>query len=413
LTKYELRFKCCISKFIYTLVPSNCFKIGSMIKSYPITLQKPHFINFSRILTTAVTLVFLFSTAAFSTEGENRFTQKDLRLGQRLFKGLVPFESGTFDCSSCHYITVPKEIDWNPSAYDLALAWLEEGGTDIYNIMNSPTSTRLLQEHEGMSITREEELLLKAYLTHVAETGLGELKPYPIRMFSFWILGLLMALAVVDLLFTRKIPYRIIHIVILVVGIGVHGSFAHQEAVRVGRTQGYAPDQPIKFSHQIHAGENEIDCRYCHFTADFSLSGGIPSNNVCLNCHGVIRTGTLSGNFEINKIHRAEKLGQAIRWVRIHKLPDHSFFSHAQHVNVAGLDCSECHGAVEEMHIVRQVEDLSMGWCINCHRETNVPFLENEYYKSFWTLHEQVKAGTVDSVSASRLGGLNCMKCHY
>jgi hypothetical protein len=217
----------------------------------------------------------------------------------------------------------------------------------------------------------------------------------------------------VDLVITRKVRYRFIHIVILVAGIGVHGSFAYEEATRIGRTQGYAPDQPIKFSHKIHAGDNEIDCRYCHYTADFSLSGGIPSNNVCLNCHGVIRTGTLSGNFEINKIHRAEKLGQAIRWIRIHKLPDHSFFSHAQHVNVAGLDCQECHGAVEEMHIVRQVEDLSMGWCIDCHRETKVPFFENEYYKSFHALHEQVKAGAVDSITASRVGGLNCMKCHY
>lgn len=384
-----------------------------MIKNYPVTLKKPRLIAFPRKIVYALALIIFVVTAAHSAAEESSFTQKDLRLGQRLFMGLIPFESGTFDCSSCHYVTVPEEIDWNPSAYDLAMAWLEEDGTDIYNVMNNPVSMRLMEDHKGISITREEERLLQAYLTHVAETGLGELKPYPIRTFTFWILGLFMALALVDLLFTKKIPYKVVHVAILVIGIGVHGSFAHQEAVRVGRHQGYAPDQPIKFSHQIHAGENEIDCRYCHFTADFSLSGGIPSNNVCLNCHGVIRNGTNSGSFEINKIHRAEKLGQAIRWIRIHKLPDHSFFSHAQHVNVAGLDCSECHGAVEEMHIVKQVEDLSMGWCINCHRDTKVPFLENEYYKSFWALHEQVRSGVVDSVTASRVGGLKCMKCHY
>lgn len=384
-----------------------------MIKNYPFTLKKPRLIAFPRKILCALALIIFVGTTVSSAEQEGDFTQKDLRLGQRLFKGLIPFESGTFDCSSCHYVIIPEEIDWNPSAYDLALAWLEEDGTDIYNVMNNPVSMRLMEDHEGMSITREEERLLQAYLTYVAETGPGELKPYPIRTFTFWILGLFMALALVDLLFTKKIPYKVVHVAILVIGIGIHGSFAHQEAVRVGRHQGYAPDQPIKFSHQIHAGENEIDCRYCHFTADFSLSGGIPSNNVCLNCHGVIRTGTLSGNFEINKIHRAEKMGQAIRWIRIHKLPDHSFFSHAQHVNVAGLDCSECHGAVEEMHIVKQVEDLSMGWCINCHRDTKVPFFENEYYKSFRALHEQVRSGAVDSVTAARIGGLNCMKCHY
>ena len=384
-----------------------------MTKNYPITLQKPGYFTFSNFFHVVMVLMFLLNAKPFSAFGEGNNQTKDLRLGQRLFKGLIPFESGTFDCSSCHYVTIPEEIDWNPSAYDLAIAWVEDGGTDIYNIMNNPTSARLMEEHMGMSITREEERLLQVYLAHVAETGPGELKPYPVRFFTFWILGLLMALAMVDLLFTRKIPYRIVHVAILVVGLGVHGSFAHQEAVRVGRTQGYAPDQPIKFSHKIHAGDNEIDCRYCHFTADFSISGGIPSNNVCLNCHGVIRTGTLSGSFEINKIHRAEKTGKAIRWIRIHKLPDHSFFSHAQHVNVAGLDCSECHGAVEEMHILKQVEDLSMGWCINCHRDTKVPFFENEYYKSYKALHDKVKSGGIDPVTASQVGGLNCMKCHY
>lgn len=370
-----------------------------------IRIIRPHLILF----------ILLILGVALRAEGneENGYSKKDLRLGQRLFLGLKPFESGTFDCSSCHYTAVPEEINWNPSAYDLAIAWLEEGGTDIYNVMNNPGSARLMADHKGMTITREEERLLQVYFTHLAEDGLKGLKPYPIRTFTFWIAGILMALALIDLLFTRKLKYRIVHIVILVTGLGIHGSFARQEAIRIGRTLGYAPDQPIKFSHKIHAGDNEIDCRYCHFTADFSISGGIPSNNVCLNCHNVVRTGTLSGSFEINKIHRAEKTGKPVRWIRIHKLPDHSFFSHAQHVNVAGLECQQCHGPVEEMHIVKQVEDLSMGWCINCHRETKVPFLENEYYKSFWELHEQVKSGSVDSVTASRVGGLKCMKCHY
>jgi hypothetical protein len=384
-----------------------------MIKAYPISQKKPGFINLSRPLLFAVAFTFFICPAAFSAESEDGFTKKDLRIGQRLFMGLIPFESETFDCSSCHYLVIPEEINWNPSAYDLAKAWLEEDGTDIYDVMNNPVSVRLMEDHQGMSITEEEERLLQAYFTHIAETGPGELQSYPIRSFAFWILGLLMLLALVDLIITKRIRYRIIHVAILVIGVGVHGSFAYEEATRIGRTQDYAPDQPIKFSHKIHAGDNQIDCRYCHFTADFSLSGGIPSNNVCLNCHGVIRNGTNSGSFEINKIHRAEKTGEPVRWICIHKLPDHSFFSHAQHVNVAGLDCAECHGAVEEMHIVRQVEDLSMGWCLDCHRETKVPFFENEYYESFHALHEQVKAGAVDSITASQVGGLKCMKCHY
>jgi hypothetical protein len=360
-----------------------------------------------------LTFMLVHSSVLMAADEGASYSTKDLRMGQRLFKGLVPFESGTFDCSSCHYVGSPEEIDWNPSAYDLAKAWLEEGGTNIYEVMNNPASLRLMEEHKGMSITWEEEHYLQAFLAHKAETGPVEMQAYPIRMFIFWIFGLLMALAVIDLLITRKIPYKVVHIIILVVGLGVHGMFAHEEAVRIGRTQDYAPDQPIKFSHKIHAGENEIDCRYCHYTADFSLSGGIPSNNVCLNCHGVIRNGTNSGAFEINKIHRAEKTGVPVRWIRIHKLPDHSFFSHAQHANVAGIECQDCHGPVEEMHIVKQVEDLSMGWCINCHRDTEVPFFTNEYYKSYHVFHEKVKNGEIDRVTASDLGGLNCMKCHY
>lgn len=384
-----------------------------MVKNYPTTLNKTRFLPHFRLFYFALLLLLCISRSAFSADTEDNASKKDLRLGQRLFMGLIPFESGTFDCSSCHYFKIPEEINWNPSAYDLAKAWLEDGGTDIYNVMNNPVSLRLLEDHKGMKITREEERLLQIYLVHVAEEGPGELQAYPVRTFTFWIVGFLMALALIDLLFTRKIPYRIIHIIILIVGIGIHGAFAYEEAVNIGRTQGYAPDQPIKFSHKIHAGDNQIDCRYCHFTADYSLSGGIPSNDLCLNCHGVIRTGTNSGSFEINKIHRAAKTGEPVRWVRIHKLPEHSFFSHAQHANVAGIECQKCHGPVEEMHILRQHEDLSMGWCINCHRETAVPFMENDYYKSYQKLHEQVKSGVLDSITASQLGGLNCMKCHY
>ncbi len=384
-----------------------------MTKPYLTTQRTTHFITVSRLFCCFVTLLILFSMHVMADQAQGQPSKKDLRLGQRLFMGLVNFESGKFDCSSCHYIAVPEEINWNPSAYDLAMAWLEEGGTDIYKVMNNPVSARLEKDHKGMSITREEERLLQVYLTHVAEAGLGRLKPYPVRTFIFWIMGFLMALALIDLLFTRKVRYKIIHIIILIIGISIHSGYAHVEAVRIGRTKDFAPDQPIKFSHKIHAGDNKIDCRYCHFTADYSLSGGIPSNNVCLNCHNVIRNGTNSGSFEISKIHRAAKTSEPVRWVRIHKLPDHSFFSHAQHVNVARIECQKCHGAVEEMHILKQVEDLSMGWCINCHRDTKVPFLENEYYKSFDDLYEQARSGAVDSVTASRLGGIKCMKCHY
>jgi hypothetical protein len=345
---------------------------------------------------------------------KGRYTTQEIRRGERLFKGLIPFSSGTHDCSSCHYYNAQQEINWNPSAHDLAEVWSENPDYNIIDFMNNPFSARLLEDHAGMTITALENHLLEAYYSTLVDQGKPRLYASPMRAAIFWGVGFLMLLAIIDLVFTRKIPFKFIHIIILFTGIGIHGQIAMAEAQALGRTPGFAPDQPIKFSHLIHAGENQIDCRYCHFTADYSISANIPSNNVCMNCHNVILNGTNSGSFEINKIHRAAASGRPVEWIRIHKLPDHSFFSHAQHANVARLDCSECHGAVEEMHILRQVEDLSMGWCLRCHRSTNVDFTDNPYYENYYEhIHELIRSGEIDGITSARLGGEDCMKCHY
>ena len=179
----------------------------------------------------------------------------------------------------------------------------------------------------------------------------------------------------------------------------------------VGVDQGYQPVQPIAFSHKIHAGENKVDCQYCHSSAKHSKHSGIPSVNVCMNCHkniaevaegteveynGVIlRKNELDK--EIQKIYDAagwdaenlEYTGETkpIKWIRIHNLPDHVNFVHAQHVTVAGVDCKQCHGPVEEMDEMYQYSPLTMGWCIDCHRETNVDLKGNPYYEK---IHKQL-----------------------
>jgi hypothetical protein len=187
-----------------------------------------------------------------------------------------------------------------------------------------------------------------------------------------------------------------------------------EDAKALGRNQDYAPDQPIKFSHKVHATDNKIDCRYCHTGVDNSKSAIIPSANVCLNCHSIVREGRNSGKFEINKIHAAVENNKPIEWVRIHKLPDHVFFSHAQHVNVGKRECQECHGEVEQMHIVKQVEDLSMGWCLDCHDKTAVDFNYNNYYSNtFKELHLKLIEGQIDSVRVKDIGGRECARCHY
>ena len=208
--------------------------------------------------------------------------------------------------------------------------------------------------------------------------------------------------------------------------------FVYGFLMQVGLDQGYEPVQPIHYSHRIHAGDNGIDCKYCHSSARVSKHSGIPSLNVCMNCHKNIAEvapetyaeGQEFGvdyNLEIKKLYKAvgwddtnqKYTGETspVKWIRIHNLPDFAYFNHSQHVSVAGLECQTCHGPVEEMEIMYQYSPLTMGWCINCHRETNVKVKDNAYYTK---IHEQLsKKYGVEQLTAAQMGGLECGKCHY
>jgi len=211
---------------------------------------------------------------------------------------------------------------------------------------------------------------------------------------------------------------------------------------KVGVQQGYAPEQPINYSHKLHAGELGIDCQYCHSTASYSKSASIPSLNTCMNCHKGVQGTAEDGdniNPEIAKIYAAldynpegkpgEQYGpnrKAVKWVRIHNLPDLAYFNHSQHVKVGGLQCQECHGPIQDMEKVYQYSSLQMGWCIDCHRSKNIDVENNNYYEK---LHASVKKqlNSADSakyrkdyfkdgkliITPSMNGGTECAKCHY
>ena len=178
----------------------------------------------------------------------------------------------------------------------------------------------------------------------------------------------------------------------------------------VGVQQGYAPKQPIAFSHKIHAGQYEIDCKYCHIGVTKGKSATIPSVNICMNCHNQIKSGTLTGEGEIGKIVAAYENNKPIEWVRIHNLPDLAYFNHAQHVNVGGVECQTCHGPIETMDVVRQHSLLTMGWCIDCHRKTDVNTKGNAYYDKLVELHNK---SSKTPMKVEDEGGLECSKCHY
>lgn len=214
-------------------------------------------------------------------------------------------------------------------------------------------------------------------------------------------------------------------------------------AIEMGRQQNYQPEQPIFYSHKVHAGINQVNCLYCHAGAEKSRQAMIPSANVCMNCHMQINEYTseethplytaegvkVNGTEEIKKLYDYagwdEKTGtykrkpngeidsRPIPWTKIHNLADHVYFNHSQHVAVGKVQCQQCHGDIQNMDEVYQFSPLSMGWCINCHRQTKVQFESNNYYSIFEKYHKELKSGEREGVTVEDIGGLECQRCHY
>lgn len=235
--------------------------------------------------------------------------------------------------------------------------------------------------------------------------------------------------------FYRNKAYITFVILILFV---IGGYYLVEGAIGLGRTKDYQPEQPIFYSHKVHAGTNQISCLYCHGNSWESKHASVPSLNVCMNCHAAINEykgeklyredGTeVNGTDEIQKLYsftgydsKAGKYtqpGKPVEWIKIHNLPDHVFFSHAQHIRAGKVQCQTCHGPIQEMNEVKQFADLSMGWCINCHRNTKVNFPDssgnegNKFYSIYEKFHKDLKPG--DSITVEKIGGTECQKCHY
>lgn len=230
---------------------------------------------------------------------------------------------------------------------------------------------------------------------------------------TFIAMIVLVLISLFDLFVTKIVKWRWIHYVVIIIAVVIGGEVMFVEATSLGRQQYYQPDQPIWFSHKVHSGQNKIDCKYCHFTADKSMHAGIPPVQVCLNCHNQVKEGKITGTIEIAKIHEAYNNGEPIEWVKVHNLPDHVYFNHAQHVNIGKVDCNDCHGTVEKMDVIIQTEDLSMGWCIDCHRTRDVQFATNKFYDQYKKLHAEIKQGNKGRVKVTDIGGEDCQKCHY
>jgi cytochrome c553 len=236
----------------------------------------------------------------------------------------------------------------------------------------------------------------------------------------------------------NKVYITFLILVLFVLG----GYWVTEGAIGLGRQQNYQPVQPIFYSHKVHAGINQIACLYCHSNALDSKHATVPPLNVCMNCHAAINDYThgpklyredgteVDGTAEIQKLYsytgydpKTSRYNTAeakpVEWIKIHNLPDHVFFSHAQHTKAGKVQCQTCHGPIQEMDEVKQFAPLSMGWCIGCHRTTKVNFPDsagnngNKFYNIYERFHKDLKTGSMDSVTVENIGGTDCQKCHY
>ncbi|MES2328238.1 MAG: c-type cytochrome [Bacteroidota bacterium] len=231
----------------------------------------------------------------------------------------------------------------------------------------------------------------------------------------------------------NKSYIALLTVILFIVG----GYLTSVGAMGLGRSKNYQPVQPIYYSHKVHAGINQINCQYCHIGVYQGKQATIPSVNICMNCHLAIKEYTgekiyneegveVDGTAQIKELYKyagfedgkpwdATK-AKPIAWARIHNLPDHVYFNHSQHVKAGKVQCQTCHGEIQKMGEVKQFADLSMGWCINCHRETKVQFKDNGFYSIYEKYHQDLKSGKIDSskgITVEKIGGTECQKCHY
>ena len=296
---------------------------------------------------------------------------------------------------------------------EISKKYISKSADDLNRVLLSPSGQKMSMAHKDFKLTAEDIVLIKAYMDKLPFTGLKQNKPVLTNLILFILASLLFLGSTVDLIITKKIKRRWINIVILLLTLVFITRTLVVNAVDLGHSPGYEPDQPVKFSHAVHAGQNNTDCIYCHSYAPYSKTAGFPAENICMNCHLLVRNGTRSGVFEIGKVISAFENRKPIEWIKVYNLPDHVFFSHAQHVGAGELTCSECHGTVEEMGRIRLNSELTMGWCINCHRTMNVNFNNNRFYTEYAGLEAKIKNRETDSINVNMIGGTECMKCHY
>jgi len=347
-----------------------------------------------------------------TSDNLNKGNNDSIIAGRSLFFDENLSIDSTLSCVSCHYNTVIDTLNWNPSLSDLVVKWREKSLVEFEDVFYLPLTKNLLESHSKFDLSAEQILLLKYYFNFSDKKELIiEAKKTDWNQLSFYIGIIVFVLILVDLIFFKYLKYKFVHLVLLVICVFYCSKIVYAEMIELGLQKGYEPDQPIKFSHKTHSGQNGTDCFYCHLPAKKSKSAGIPGVSICINCHAAVVEGKQSGGFEINKLIQYQQAKKPIPWVRINNLPDHVSFNHSSHVN-GGVDCTECHGEIKEMNRIHQIQELSMKWCLDCHLERKINLEGNHYYSGYKEFLDKNSMPS-DSASVYQLGGWDCMNCHY
>ncbi len=364
-------------------------------------------VQFRRISIQVLLMTLLWNPV---TGQDNADESGQFRAGEKHFQGIMNADG--ISCIGCHYFNETDTINWNPSAMDLS------GQAEVYRVNGIGKYFKDLEgdvikvAHADIDISVEQEGDIIAYLEHLSTSPFIPSAPVKWRLILFVGMFVLLILIRVERTWIKKLP-KIVRRIMGIAAWGVVLVIIVQDSLGFNLSKDYAPVQPIKFSHSIHSTDNKIDCNYCHSGVLKGKNAGVPPVSLCMNCHKHQQEGTRTGIFELRKVLQAAEDSIPIRWVRIHSLPDFTYFNHMQHVTIGGVECITCHGDVANMHIVKQVEDLSMGWCIKCHDETKVDF-SNDYYKTYYpTLNDSLVTGRIDSIMVSDINGRECSVCHY
>jgi len=337
----------------------------------------------------AITILLFF----FNIINANIIYKDSIRLGYQYFTQTD--SSGAISCAGCHSLKNTDTFTFYPTALELSLKikdyspeYLIERTIDAY------FSDLVMDSHDSIAVCDSQLIYIKAYLSSLVKNS-NKPKKYLPDYASITISLISIVMLIIAINYFKKYKKAILSMYALIIIIWIITGLT-SKINNIGLQESYEPIQPIKFSHKTHAGDNNITCQYCHYHASKAKTAGIPSIEVCMSCHLIIRESKISGAFELSKMYKSIENKVPIEWIRVYKLPAHAKFNHQVHVGTAKLDCSECHGKVEKEHRIRQVNDLSMQWCNDCHK------------KSY-----SADLNTNASINVFENMKQNCNTCHY